>query len=164
MFNFSPPTPSKGNKILLVDSASEFLGNLSDRLDSLVKNRLWLQVIIGLIMGIIVGAILGPDMGWVSPEWAIVLGDWLALPGKLFLGLIGMVVSILVLASIIIGLNNSTGGGQLRSVGIKFAVFVVITTTLAAGLGISLGLAIKPGSYINIQLQDNWRVMTFSCR
>lgn len=155
MFNFIPSSLSKGNKILLVDSASEFLGNLSDRLDSLVKNRLWLQVIIGLFMGLAVGALLGPDMGLVSPEKAVIFGDWLALPGKLFLGLIGMVVSILVFASIVIGLNNSTGGGQLRSVGIKFAIFVVITTTMAAGLGISLGLMIKPGSYINIQAPDN---------
>lgn len=155
MFNFIPYTSSKGNKILLIDSASEFLGNLSDRLDSLVKNRLWLQVIIGLTMGLIVGALLGPDLGLVPPDKAIIVGDWLALPGKLFLGLIGMVVSILVLASIIIGLNNSTGGSQLRSVGIKFAIFVLVTTTMAAGLGISLGMAIKPGSYINIQLTDN---------
>lgn len=154
MFDFIPPSLSKGRKILMIDSASGFLKSLSGRLDSLVKNRLWLQVIIGLILGIIVGALLGPDLALVSPEKAITVGDWLALPGKLFLGLIGMVVSILVLASIIIGLNNSTGGNQLRSVGIKFTIFVLITTTLAAGLGISLGLLIKPGSYVNIQLSE----------
>ncbi len=149
-----PPTFSTGNKILLIDSVSGYFRNLSHRLDSLVKNRLWLQVIIGLLMGISAGFLLGPDMGLVAPEMAAVIGDWLALPGKMFLALIGMVVSILVLASIIIGLNNSTGGNQLRSVGIKFGIFVLITTTLAAGLGITLGLAIEPGSYVKIELPD----------
>jgi Na+/H+-dicarboxylate symporter len=138
----------------MIDSASGFLKSLSGRLDSLIKNKLWLQVIIGLVMGIVVGALLGPDLNLISPETAVIVGDWLALPGKLFLGLIGMVVSLLVLASIIIGLNNSSGGSQLRSVGIKFTIFVVVTTTLAAGMGITLGLAIKPGSYINFQSPD----------
>jgi Na+/H+-dicarboxylate symporter len=155
MFDIIPSSLSKGRSIFMIDTASGFLKSLSGRLDSLVKDRLWLKVIIGLILGIVVGALLGPDLDLISPEKAAVIGDWLALPGKLFLGLIGMVVSILVLASIIIGLNNSTGGSQLRSVGIKFTIFVVVTTTLAAGLGISLGLAIKPGSYVHIQLSEN---------
>jgi Na+/H+-dicarboxylate symporter len=154
MFDFFFSPSSKRRKILMIDSASGFLKSLSGRLDSLIKNKLWLQVIIGLVMGIVVGTLLGPDLNLISPETAVIVGDWLALPGKLFLGLIGMVVSLLVLASIIIGLNNSSGGSQLRSVGIKFTIFVVVTTTLAAGMGITLGLMIKPGSYINFQSPD----------
>jgi len=78
MFDFIPPSLSEGRKILMIDSASGFLKSLSGRLDSLVKNRLWLQVIIGLILGIIVGTLLGPDLALVSPEKAITVGNQLS--------------------------------------------------------------------------------------
>ncbi len=103
MFQFIPSQKQK-RRFIALDHASEFLHSQAKRLDSLIRTRLWLQVIIGLVMGILVGGLLGPDLGWVSPETAVLLGNWVALPGKLFLGLIGMVVSILVLASIVLGL------------------------------------------------------------
>ncbi len=148
-FDFIPTLNRKS--FFVVDTTSKFLESLADRLDSLVRKRLWLQVIVGLVLGVIVGAILGPDFGWVAPEKAHVIGSWLALPGKLFLGLIGMVVSILVLASIVVGLSQSSSGEQLKTVGLKLTLFVVLTTALAAALGIGLGLAINPGSYVELQ-------------
>ncbi len=151
MVGFNIVPTFKGKNFFVVDTTTEFLGGLAERLESLVKNRLWLKVIIGLVAGVVVGAILGPDLGWVSPEKAHQIGGWLALPGKLFLGLIGMVVSILVLASIIIGLSQSSSGEQLKTIGLKFSLFVVATTALAAALGIGLGLTIQPGSYVELK-------------
>jgi len=149
MTRLIPQLKKKGGFFAL-DQASEFVQSQVKRLDTLVRTRLWLQVIIGLVLGIGVGGLLGPDLGWVPHETAVLLGDWIALPGKLFLGLIGMVVSILVLASIVLGLSKSSSGEQLKSIGIKLTFFVVVTTTFAAALGITLGLMIEPGSYINI--------------
>ncbi len=148
---------SSGHKsgLFSLDQASQFLKSLSGHLDTLVRNRLWLQVIIGLVAGIAVGGVLGPDLGMVSPQTASLISDWLALPGKLFLGLIGMVVSLLVLASIVTGLSKSTGGEQLKTIGVKLTVFVVVTTALAAGVGIFLGLLIDPGSYIDLSANAN---------
>lgn len=154
MIGFNIVPNFKGKNFFVVDTTTEFLGGLSERLESLVKNRLWLKVLIGLVAGIVVGAILGPDLGWIAPENAHQIGGWLALPGKLFLGLIGMVVSILVLASIIIGLSQSSSGEQLKTIGLKFTVFVVLTTSLAAALGIGLGLTIQPGSYVELKSLD----------
>lgn len=153
MFPFLTSSKQK-RRFFALDHASELLQSQAKRLDALIRAKLWLQVIIGLVMGIIVGGLLGPDLEWVSPETAVLLGNWMALPGKLFLGLIGMVVSILVLASIILGLSKSSSGEQLKSVGIKLTFFVVITTTLAAALGIGLGLMIEPGSYIELQSSE----------
>jgi len=153
MFPFIP-APKQNRGFFALDHASEFLQSQAKRLDDLVRTRLWLQVIIGLVMGIIVGGLLGPDLKWVSPETAVLLGDWMALPGKLFLGLIGMVVSILVLASIILGLSKASSGEQLKSIGIKLTFFIVVTTTFAAALGIGLGLMIEPGSYIELSSSE----------
>ena len=154
MLNFSQLSTQQKTSLFSLDQASRFLKSLSDRLDTLVRNRLWLQVIIGLVAGILVGGVLGPDLGIVPLQTASLISDWLALPGKLFLGLIGMVVSILVLASIVSGLSKSTGGEQLKTIGIKLTLFVVITTAIAAGLGISLGLLIEPGSYIDLSTSE----------
>ncbi len=125
---------------------------LKGRTNAWVRGRLWLQVIIGLFSGIIIGSIIGPDLGLISPELAKLIGNWLALPGKLFLRLIGMVVYVLVLASIIRGLSASQGGKELRTIGLKFTVLITLTTFAAAVIGITLSLLIKPGSYVNIDI------------
>ena len=70
------------------------------------------------------------------------------LPGKLFLGLIAMVLIPLVFASIVQGLTGSPSGRQLRSVGIRFGAFVLATTTLAALGGVAITTALAPGSYV----------------
>ena len=53
-----------------------------------VRTRLWAQVLIAMILGVAVGLALGPAAGWVPPAHSLVIADWLALPGQLFLGLI----------------------------------------------------------------------------
>jgi Na+/H+-dicarboxylate symporter len=94
--------------------------------------------------------LLGQDVGWVPAEPAKLIGNWLALPGKLFLGLIGLVLVPLIFVSIIQGLNGSSNVGELRNIGIRLAVFVILTTTLAAAIGIFMALFIEPGSYMEI--------------
>ncbi len=150
MIRLTLPSLKKKVGFFSLDQASEFVQSQARRLEALVRTRLWLQVIIGLILGIGVGGLLGPDLGWVPHETAVLLGDWIALPGKLFLGLIGMVVSILVLASIVLGLSQASSGEQLKSIGIKLTLFILVTTTFAAALGIALSLMIEPGSYVEI--------------
>lgn len=150
MIRLTLPSLKKKVGFFSLDQASEFVESQAKRLEALVRTRLWLQVIIGLILGIGVGGLLGPDLGWVPHETAVLLGDWIALPGKLFLGLIGMVVSILVLASIVLGLSQASSGEQLKSIGIKLTLFILVTTTFAAALGIALALMIEPGSYVEI--------------
>jgi Na+/H+-dicarboxylate symporter len=127
---------------------------LKNRTNAWIKGRLWLQVVLGLLAGIVLGSIIGPDLGLVKPEIAILTGNWLALPGKLFLGLIGMVVYVLVLASIIRGLSASPGGKELQTVGLKLTLFVTLTTAAAAAIGIILSLIIKPGSFVEITLPE----------
>lgn len=121
---------------------------LGDQIEAWVKARLWAQVVGGLLLGILVGYVLGPDVGWVEPETSENLGQWLALPGNLFLGLISMVLVPLVMGSIIQGLNGPQSADELRSVGFRFLVYVLLTTTAAAALGIALANEIRPGDYL----------------
>lgn len=122
---------------------------LTDYLQTLVRGRLWLQVMVGMVLGITVGILMGPSVGWVDPATAATASDWLAFPGRLFLALIQMIVIPLVFASIIRGLAATEDLEQLRSMGLRVVLYFIATTALAIVIGLSVAIAIKPGSYID---------------
>lgn len=124
---------------------------LSDYLNGLIKGRLWLKVSIGMALGIITGILLGPTVGLVETQTASTIGNWLALPGQLFLILIQMIVIPLVFASIIRGLASGESLQQLRSLGMRVAIYFILTTTIAISIGIAVASLIKPGHYIDSQ-------------
>ena len=123
---------------------------LRNRANAWVRGRLWLQVVIGLAAGIVTGLLLGPELALVPRDTAEITTAWMALPGKLFLALIAMVLVPLVVASIIHGLSATADPLRLRDIGLRFAAYVVATTTAAAALGIALALTIKPGALIDL--------------
>jgi len=124
---------------------------LADYLQSLVRGRLWLQVMVGMVLGIGVGILMGPSVGWLEPATAITISNWLAFPGKLFLALIQMIVIPLVFASIIRGLAATEDLEQLRKIGLRVVLFFIATTALAIIIGITVATLIKPGTYIDSQ-------------
>jgi Na+/H+-dicarboxylate symporter len=125
------------------------LKQLSDSLAVLVKGRLWLQVLIALSLGVVVGILLGPSVGWVAARTSALIGNWLALPGKLFLALIQMVVVPLVVASVIRGLAASEDMDQLRRTGVRLGLYFLATTAIAIVVGMTLAAWIEPGRYID---------------
>jgi Na+/H+-dicarboxylate symporter len=125
---------------------------LSSYLDKLIKGRLWLKVIIGMVLGITTGILLGPTVGLVEPRTASAIGNWLALPGQLFLILIQMIVIPLVFASVIRGLASGENLEQLRRLGLRVAIYFVLTTTVAISIGLTVALIIKPGQYIDSEM------------
>ncbi len=125
------------------------LKDLHTHLLGLIRVHLWMQVLAGMLLGILVGMAIGPSVGWLTPATGRILGDWLALPGKLFLTLIQMVVIPLVIASIIRGLAASENLEQLRRTGFGVLLYFVATTSLAVAIGITLAVVVEPGQYID---------------
>lgn len=124
---------------------------LTDSFQTLIRGRLWLQVLVGMLMGILVGILIGPSVGLLSPANAATLSDWLAFPGKLFLALIQMMVIPLVFASIIRGLAATEDLEQLRKIGVRVVLFFIATTALAIVIGLAVASIIEPGSYVDSQ-------------
>ena len=118
-------------------------------LQRLVSQRLWAQILAGMILGIAVGVALGPSTGWVEETTASTAGEWLALPGMLFLSLIQMIVIPLIVTAIIRGIAASNDAEQLKKNGLWLGGYFVLTTILATTIGISLAVMLKPGSYID---------------
>jgi len=121
------------------------LGILNRYLVSLVEGRLWLKVLIGMFAGLVAGTLLGPSVGLVDADTGVLVGNWLALPGQLFLVVIQMIVVPLVIASVIRGLAASENVEQLRQLGLVVTAFFVVTTALAAGIGLILAQVLEPG-------------------
>jgi Na+/H+-dicarboxylate symporter len=131
-------------------SSNTPLAAMTDYLSKLVEGKLWLQVLIGMLLGLVVGVLIGPDAGFVDLPTSLLIGNWLAFPGQLFLVTIQMIVVPLVFASIIKGLTDAPDLGQLRRLGLWATSFFVVTTALAATLGIQIASLIKPGQYVDI--------------
>ncbi|PWE17684.1 dicarboxylate/amino acid:cation symporter [Marinicauda salina] len=123
--------------------------SLAERADAWMRSRLWAQVLTGLLLGVVIGFLLGPDVGLVSRSFAGTLGEWLALPGHIFLSLIKMVLMPLVASSIILGLAaGASDPAKLRRLGGGLAIFVGATTVGAATLGAFLAMTFRPGALV----------------
>ncbi len=125
------------------------LKNLSYHLHVFVKERLWLKILLGMFLGIIVGLLLGPSTGFVNPEIASVIGDWIAIPGYVFLGLLQMIVVPLVFASIIRGIAAGENMEQLRKMGLRTVAFFLVTTTIAIIIGLGIATFVQPGLFLS---------------
>jgi Na+/H+-dicarboxylate symporter len=124
----------------------EPLKQLSTKLLSLIEKQLWLKVIIAMVAGLALGVIIGPSVGWLNTNTSILIGNWLALPGQLFLTIIQMIVIPLVFASIILGLASSEDANQLKKLGLMVTLYFVLTTAIAACIGIGVTLLLSPGN------------------
>ena len=80
---------------------------------------------------------------------ALILAEWVALPGRIFLSMIQMVVIPLILTSVILGIASGGDTKQLGRVGGPALFFFVITTLIATFIGIGLAEWIKPGLFID---------------
>ena len=114
--------------------------------------------------------LLGPDLDLVARGNAELIGNWLALPGQLFLALIGMVIIPLAASSIVLGIAGTGGGETLRAVGMRLGFFVIWTTLAAATLGVVIAKMVRPGRGIQSAdaglpppLRDPGALETFGC-
>ncbi len=142
-----PGIKTKSNHVEQLHPRS--LKQLSYHMRDLLRKRLWLQIMIGMALGILVGLILGPFGGLLEEQTAHVVGEWLSLPGYIFLRLLQMIVVPLIFASIIRGIASGSDREHLRKIGGRILVYFLFTTSTAILIGLGISLFIKPGLYIS---------------
>lgn len=121
----------------------------------ILSHHLWIQILAGMALGVLTGLALSPSgFGLVAPETGLVIGDWLALPGVLFLGLIQMVIIPLVICSVILGITDSGNLGFVKAMGLRIVPYFIITTAIAIAIGIILVQTIQPGALFDPDLAD----------
>ena len=99
-------------------------------------------------LGILLGLFLGPLGGYIDPVSAEIIGEWVALPGYIFLALLKMIVIPLVFASIILGVASQSMS-ELKKTGLLTAVYFIMTTAIATAIGLGMALYIQPGRFIS---------------
>lgn len=130
------------------------LPRLRRHLFKLVRQRLWLQVLIGMVLGVGFGVLIGPTSGVVGESAATLIGNWVALPGRLFLLAIQFVVVPLVVASVIRGIAAGESGADLGRLGSRTVIFFLVSTLLAVALGVAAATLIQPGSFVDTAAVD----------
>ena len=109
-----------------------------------LHNKILLGLVLGAVVGVAANLLLGSNHDVVT--W---VNTYLAGPvGQIFLRLLFMIVMPLVFASIALGVTGLGDVRKLGRVGGKTLLYFLITTALAATLGILLVLAVRPGSRI----------------
>ncbi|MFA5591876.1 MAG: dicarboxylate/amino acid:cation symporter [Micavibrio sp.] len=116
----------------------------------MLSKNLWKHVLAGMVGGCVMGLALSPSGGgFLEAGTALALGEWLALPGVIFLNLISMVILPLVLCSIILGITGSNDTGFIKRIGGFLIFYFVLTSFITVSAGIWLATVIDPGSYIS---------------
>src|SRR5690554_4762535 len=116
------------------------------------KLSLHWKIIIGLVLGI-VWALISSSLGWSS--FTI---DWIAPFGTIFINLLKLIAVPLVLVSIISGVANIGDPASLGRMGGKTLLTFLFTTTMAAGVGLTLVNIISPGKLIDEQSRIDNRI------
>ncbi|MCR9141044.1 MAG: dicarboxylate/amino acid:cation symporter [bacterium] len=133
-----------------IQDSVALLGDLVDRLQVMVRTHLWAQILFGMLLGVTTGLVLSPTGGgWLEAAEAETVAGWLAVPGRLFLALIQMVVVPLVISSIMLGINSSSDPAYLKRIGLRIFPYFVGTTMVAVGIGMAAAFWIRPGDYID---------------
>ncbi len=116
-------------------------------------NKLWVQVIIGMILGLFIGLLLSPSAFALIPEYmALSLAPWIALIGNVFLALIKMVVIPLVMSSIILGITSADNTSTLKLLGFRIAPYFVVTTIISVSIGVIITYFMQPGTFVSKEI------------
>ena len=108
------------------------------------------KIAIGFAIGIVLGFVIGP-MQQSSTFISNFLIPLLDLIGKIFLGLLKMLIVPLVFASIITGAASIGDPKVLGRIGIKTIALYLCTTVVAIFFGLVLGNVIQPGVGLSIE-------------
>lgn len=91
---------------------------------------------------ILIGIIVGLGIGIISPKSAEMISPL----GTVFLRLLKMLIVPLVFFSITSGVCKMGDVKQLRTVGLRFVLYIIITSGLSAAVGILAGFIVRPGT------------------
>ena len=118
----------------------------------LIRQKLWAQILIALGLGLVIGLLLSPEfeLGFqLSRESTELIGEWLRLPGGIFLNVIQMVVIALISTSIVLGITSAGDPNYLAKVALRIVPYFLLTTTIAVLIGITCAQLIAPGALLD---------------
>lgn len=109
------------------------------------ENLLLLLIFIGVVFGFIVGILLNGKVQDSKTPSPTEIAMYISFPGELFLRMLKLLILPLIASSVIVSLAvlDRTSAAKL---GKRAAVYFLITTFVAATLGVILASVLKPGA------------------
>lgn len=114
-------------------------------LTNLKRNLLLVLLVVGAIIGFSIGAIINsPVNRIIDPEKKATIIMLIGFPGELFMSMLKMIILPLIVASVITAVStlNPDVAGRI---GRRALIYYLGTLILAALLGLTLVMAIRPG-------------------
>jgi Na+/H+-dicarboxylate symporter len=111
--------------------------------------KLHTRILVGLAAGVAVGA-----LARAVPALAAVV-EWIEPAGTIFIRLITMVVVPLVIASLFVGVTSLGDIRQLGRIGGRTLAYFLITTVLAAMIGMTVALVAQSGTGLDPAVRDS---------
>lgn len=100
---------------------------------ALKRIPLWQQILVGVVLGAIIGFASPAAAEFISP-----LGD-------IFLRMLKMLIVPLVFFSITSGICKMGDVKQLRNVGLRYILWIVVSAIIASAVGVAAALIVQPG-------------------
>lgn len=121
------------------------------------KMSLSTKIMIGMALGLLVGVLIKalPSSPWVSHYLVNGLFD---VVGKIFINLLEMIVVPIVFVSLVCGTAGMGDGEKLGKIGIKVFSIFVLTTAIAASLGLFFAHFFHVGSQMHVNFSSNYTV------
>ncbi len=117
--------------------------------------RVLIGLILGAALGCAVNSLTAGGEGEPRPKWVEYSVEYAARPvGTIFLNLLFMAIIPLVFASLALGVTRLGGGSNLGRVGLKTVAYFVVTTTIAACIGLGLVNLVRPGEQLPESKRD----------
>ena len=111
--------------------------------------KLYTRILIALLAGAAAGVLANTGVARLRPVLLAIEPI-----GTAFIRLITMVVVPLVIASLLVGMASLGDIGRLGRIGSRTLLFFLITTVVAATIGLALALAIQPGLGLDPAVRD----------
>lgn len=125
------------------------LKELYSYLQSLVQNRLWLKVLIGMALGITLGGYFATSPSWISEDLLGSVINWIAFPGNLFIRVVQMIMIPLMFSSVVQGIAGGDNKEYLMKSGPRLLLYYMMTTTTVLILAVIIASVIQPGAYMD---------------
>lgn len=116
---------------------------------------LYAKILIGMLAGVLIGiaALTFQQTGFVN--------NWVRPWGQVFIRLLQLIAVPLVFVSLVKGVIGLSDIGKFSRIGIRTIILYLLTTAFAVTVGMSLGLVVRPGQFVDRQtvvtMQENYK-------
>ncbi|MET9953597.1 dicarboxylate/amino acid:cation symporter [Streptomyces sp. NPDC006339] len=111
------------------------------------KIPFWAQIVAGLVIGVLLGWLArSQDIGWLK--------ETLTQVGGIFVQLLKLAVAPLVFFAILVSITNLRKVNNAARLAAQTLVWFMITSLIAVGIGLAIGLLTNPGSGTGLTPKD----------